>query len=171
MQRAFWENWVGVCKWIGCKQALLRSPGVGEGRGEGELALASHKFEYLHHRMGCEVMIGWSLIRRWHYVPLGELTHRVTGQTPSNSLAWNLRKNFFTLLWQDDCFQRLNTFKITLWVGYLLVALASLQWTAKGPAVSLYCWTCRGGKICIILASCAKDKFSLVYSCSICNLF
>ena len=30
--------------------------GVGKGRGEGELALTSHKFEYLRPRMGCEVL-------------------------------------------------------------------------------------------------------------------
>ena len=35
-----------------------RVTGVGEGKGEGELALASHKIEYLHPRMGCEMLIG-----------------------------------------------------------------------------------------------------------------
>ena len=39
-----------------------RGTEVGQERGEGELALASHKVEYLHPRMGCEKLIGWFLI-------------------------------------------------------------------------------------------------------------
>ena len=35
-----------------------RGMGVGDGKGEGEFALASHKIEYLHPRMGCKILIG-----------------------------------------------------------------------------------------------------------------
>ena len=31
---------------------------MGEGKGKGEFALASHKIEYLRPRMGCEMLIG-----------------------------------------------------------------------------------------------------------------
>ena len=31
---------------------------VGQEKGEGELALACHKFECLHPRMGCEKLVG-----------------------------------------------------------------------------------------------------------------
>ena len=62
--------------------------GVGEGKGKGEFALASYKIEYLRPRMGCEMLIGWFLMRQWCYVPAGELACRLKGETPF--LAWNL---------------------------------------------------------------------------------
>ena len=65
-----------------------RGTGVGEGKGKGEFALASHKIEYLRPRMGCEMLIGWFLIRQWCYVPVGELAYRLRAKTPL--LAWNL---------------------------------------------------------------------------------
>ena len=65
-----------------------RGTGVGEGKGKGELALASHKIEYLRPRMGCEMLIGWFLMRQWCYVPARELDGRLKGETPFS--AWNL---------------------------------------------------------------------------------
>ena len=41
---------------IACKQALLRGAG-GWARGERELAIMSHKFEYLHSKSGREMLI------------------------------------------------------------------------------------------------------------------
>ena len=70
----------------GSSPVVFRSTGVGKGRGEGELTLVSHKFEYLCPKMGCELLIGWFLIWRWRYVLLGELACMLTGQTTSSVL-------------------------------------------------------------------------------------